>query len=320
MSFAGGAMRQLDPSNPNAGFGDPTVIPPDPSGYSWGTAPPPTPGQTDPTQVPPVDPTAPVPSYGFGYPAGPAPGQPPPAGAVMGDPGAQVGGTATGGPTIGTAAPTPTGQPGGIASTAPLPLQAFGGLPQVSPTYVDPTQNQAYMQQYEQLMAQSMQPQFQAQDQQMQDQLAARGISNSGSAAYSMNQLKGQQDAALAGATAPIVQQGYGYGQQDITGNANAANAATSTNAGYYNEALTGNANAYNNYNMALLGYGAQNQAAIQAAYLNSYGPNTGVTSAYNTGMSGQDSTYGNVYGQANQAQMQTQQQMGQGLALAFGG
>jgi hypothetical protein len=245
---------------------------------------------------------------------------------------------------------------------------------------VNPTQNDSYLKQYEQLLNTTMQPQFQAQNQNLQDSLAARGISSSGSAAYLQNQLSGQQASALASATSPLVQQGYGYTQADIaqnqanqqqTGLANqsaqnqfglsnqaaqnaagqtnsgysqqanlfnagnqqqtnlanqnagmtagatnagyqqqanlanqgAANSASATNAGYYDQALTGNANAYNSYLQQLnqQAYGLQNSEL--SAYLNSFGPNTGVTSAMNTGLAGTQGAYSNALSGAQSQQ-----------------
>ena len=269
---------------------------------------------------------------------------------------------------------------------------------------VDPNQNQGYIQQYEGLVAQGLQPQFQQQDQALQASLAGRGISSSGSAQQLSNDLSGQQAAALAAADAPVVSQGYGYTQQDIQGNQaaqntalgtnagyqqqanltnagyqqqtglanqaaqnaagalnagneqqanlsnqaagntaaqynagnqqqanqynagsantaaaynasnqqqialanqNAANAASGTNAQYYNEALTGNANAYNQYLATLEQQGSGLGNTELGAYLNSYGPNTGVQSLQNTGESGALGTYGNVFGQQTAAQGQ---------------
>lgn len=225
--------------------------------------------------------------------------------------------------------------PGGIAATAPANIQQFGGTAQVSPTYagvstVDPNQNNAYLQQYSQLLNTNLQPQFQSQDQALQDSLAARGISSSGSGQYLQNQLYGQQASALAGGLEPLVSQGYGYTQQDITGNqayqnqANLTNAAASNNAsamnaGYYNADVGANANAYNNYENELLGMGGGQLSALQAAYLNSFGANTGVTSAYNNALSGQLGTYGSVYGNAISGQGAALGGAGAGLGTYFG-
>jgi hypothetical protein len=273
---------------------------------------------------------------------------------------------------------------------------------QAQAALVNPTQNDSYLKQYESLLNTTMQPQFQAQNQSLQDSLAARGISSSGSAAYLQNQLSGQQASALAAATSPLVQQGYGYTQADIAANQSnqqqtglynagnqqqtglynagnqqqtnlanqnaqnqfslsnqnalntagqtnsgysqqanlfnagnqqqtnlanqnagmtagatnagyqqqanlanqgAANSASATNAGYYDQALTGNANAYNSYLQQLnqQAYGLQNSEL--SAYLNSFGPNTGVTSAMNTGLAGTQGAYSNALSGAQNQQ-----------------
>ena len=201
----------------------------------------------------------------------------------------------------GTASGLPTAS--NVLGAAPQPLQAFGGIPQVNPTYADPNQNLGYAQAYQQLMDQSLQPTFQAQDQSEQDQLAARGISSSGAAQDLTNQLYQGQSATVAGANAPIVQQAYGNTQQDIANNQGYANAASNTNAGYYNEALTGNANTYNNYLSTLenQGYNTGNEELV--AYLNSFDPNSGVTSAYNTATGGVTGAATNAFSSANNLQ-----------------
>ena len=201
----------------------------------------------------------------------------------------------------GTASGLPTAS--NVLGAAPQPLQAFGGIPQVNPTYADPNQNLGYAQAYQQLMDQSLQPTFQAQDQSEQDQLAARGISSSGAAQDLTNQLYQGQGATVAGANAPIVQQAYSNTQQDITGNVASANAAANTNASYYNEALTGNANTYNNYLQTLEGQGYNTGNEELVAYLNSFNPSSGVTSAYNTATGGVTGAASNAFSSANQAQ-----------------
>jgi len=222
------------------------------------------------------------------------------------------------------------------ASDAPLPIQSFGALPGVTPTYaqyasqfggatVDPAQSQQYMQTAYAQNAAALQPGFAQQQQQLQDSNAARGISSSGAAGYLQGNLLGQQSSALAAADEPITSQGYSYSQADLLANqqaqqqaglsnqglqqqtnlanANIANAASDTNAGYYANALSGNANAYNNYLATLeqQGYNTGNEA--YQTYLGSFGPNPGVqqsiSGAQNAGESGFNSGYqGAVAGQ----------------------
>ncbi len=177
----------------------------------------------------------------------------------------------------------------GLATTSQL--QSF------VPAQIDPNQNTAYMAYYQQLMDQSLQPTFQQQDQSLQDQLAARGISSSGAAADLTNQLYQTQGATVAGANAPIVSQGYGYTQQDLQGN-----------QGYYNNYLSTLEN--QGYNTGNEGY---------TAYLNSFGPNTGVQSLEGTGLSGAQSAYGNVYGAATQGQGSALGGIGTGLGTFAG-
>jgi hypothetical protein len=206
-----------------------------------------------------------------------------------------------------------------VAALAPPSVTQFGALPSVDPTYanaatVDPNQNKQYIQQYEQLMQQSLQPTFAQQDQQLQDSNAARGISSSGAAGYLQGNLLGQQGATLAGADAPIVQQGYGYTQQDIAqnqanqqqvnvGNAAASNAADNTNAGYYAAAVGSNQSAYDQFLSQLYGTGAGLSGTEESAYLNSFGPNTGVQGDINTAEAGAGQTFQSAYGNASSLQ-----------------
>lgn len=224
-----------------------------------------------------------------------------------------------------------TGSAGQIGATAPAPIQDFGGIAQVAPTYaqaatVNPNQTQQYLNQYEQLTNQSLQPTFQQQQMQLQESDAARGIQNTGAAGYLQGNLLGQQGATLAAQYAPLVQQSYGYQQGDIsqnqanqqavnTGNASTANAAAGTNAGYYNNAVGANYNAYNDYLQQLQGEGANQQNALLSAYLNSFGANTGVSNVLSQGLSGTQNAYSNVF---NTASNQASQDAG-AAAAAFG-
>ncbi len=259
----------------------------------------------------------------------------------------------------GAATGLPTTQ--NVAADAPLPLQSFGATPTVTPSYasatsmapsyastaiVDPQQNQQYLNAQLGENAAALQPTFQAQQQQNQDQLAARGISSSGAAADLTNQLYGQQAATLAGIDSSAIGQQAGYVQQDIQGDQGALNTANLTNAGYanaaanynasnaqqtnlfnagegtaasdvnaqyYDQAVTGNATTYNNYLNTIenQGYNTSNEA--YTAYLNSFDPSSGVTSAYDNAVSGIGSAATGAYDSSVQ---------GEGAALGglFGG
>jgi hypothetical protein len=270
----------------------------------------------------------------------------PPGGAPPYNP-ATLGNSVGYGPGYGQAAPgTPSnvtpmnyaGQSTGstINATAPANIQSFGGTAQVAPTYanaatIDPANAQSYLNQYEGALYSSLQPGFEQQDQQLAQSNAARGITNSGSAGQLEGNLYGQQAAALASGMTPLVSQGFGYAQQDVTGNAanqqtvNLANAgygntASMYNANAYNTDVNANASAYNNYQNELLGYGSGEQNSLLSAYLNSYGPNTGVESVANTGAGNTGSVYGNVFGEQLNNQNQAYNQLGQDAGAAFGG
>lgn len=189
-----------------------------------------------------------------------------------------------------------TGPPGTNANGPPP--SGFGTLGFVNPAYVDPKQTQAYMDQYEKLFRQAVAPQFQEQQSQEQDQLAARGISSSGAGQYLMNDLLGQQASATAQGLMPIVQQGYGYTQQDLMGNQAAANQASYFNAGTWNNYLQG----------------------LESAYLGSFGPNPGVEAAYGSAVGGLGNTYGSIYGSALGEQGQALGAAGAAAGSYFGG
>lgn len=195
--------------------------------------------------------------------------------------------------------PTPTGDPSqatgampsapDLYSAGPAPYQSFGNIPTVSaattsaPT-IDPNSAlNSGLTMGEQANEQALQPLFQSQDMSLSDNLASRGIVNSGAATYLNDQLSGQQASALAGANAPLIQGASSAYDTDIlanqqaqlgTGqfNANAQNNASGLNAGYYNEAVTGNENNFNNYENQLETQGTTYGEGLLEGYLGSYG------------------------------------------------
>jgi hypothetical protein len=222
-----------------------------------------------------------------------------------------------------------------INATAPASIQSFGGTAQVAPTYataatVNPASAQQYLNQYEGAVNTALAPQFQQQDQALAQSDAARGITNSGSAGQLQTNLQGQQASALSSAYEPLIGQGMSNAQADTTLNATnqqttnladaaAGNTASTYNANAYNTDVDANASAYNNYQNELLQYGSGEQNSLLTAYLNSYGPNSGVSSAYNTGLSGSQSVYGNVLGEAESGQGSALGGIGQGVGTYLG-
>lgn len=205
-----------------------------------------------------------------------------------------------------------------FTTTAPAPISAFGPTPSVTPTYaqapsapnaaqmqatnvtapttpgaatVDPNQNNAYLTQYSNLLATSLAPQFQAQQQTLQDQAAARGLTG-GAAQYGEDQLLGQQASALAAGTQPIVSQAYGYTQQDIQGNQAAQNALISQGYSAQEAAAMANASAANSAS-------SQNQAAINALMAQGYSYEQATTQANQAAANNASSTNAAYYGGA---------------------
>jgi hypothetical protein len=175
---------------------------------------------------------------------------------------------------------------GGVASLAPLPVQDFGALPSVDPSYataydanpasagaatVDPSQNPAYMQAEYAQTAAALQPQFAQQQSDLQDSSAARGISNSGAAGQLQGNLLGQQASALSAAEEPITAQGYSYEQADITQNQANQQATGLANAGFVQQANLANAGANtqnSQYNAGVGNTAAQENANYYAGAL----------------------------------------------------
>jgi ABC-type cobalt transport system substrate-binding protein len=262
--------------------------------------------------------------------------------------------TAAGQPTaaqIASTAPVPVQDFGATAQVNPTYAQAAAAVApsQAQAATVDPNQSAAYMQQAYAQNAAALAPTFAQQQSQLQDSSAARGISNSGAAGYLQGNLQGQQASALASADEPITAQGYSYSQADLSQNqanqqatnfanqnannqvneynasnqqavnsqnAQASNAASDTNAQYYQNNVNADANDYNAYLSALYGSGSGEANSLLSAYLNSFGPNTGVESTINTQEGATANTYNNVYNSAAQQQAQTEQT----AALAAGG
>lgn len=226
--------------------------------------------------------------------------------------------------------------PTNVNATAPAPYQQFGNIPQLSPTFysavnANPFQQQQYLKQYDQLYAKGLQPFFNQQQLSLNQADAARGISDSSAASYLQSNLQGQQAGQVAQGEAPMVQQAFAQTQQDVLSNQAAQNAArqygadvsnqtSAANAQYYNQAVTGNEAAYNSYLQSLYGSGANMQNTLLTAYLNSFGPNTGVTNAMGTELGGLGNTYSDIYGSMLQGSGSAMGGIGQGLGAYFGG
>lgn len=225
--------------------------------------------------------------------------------------------------------------PQNINATAPAPYGQFGSIPTIDPTYwqsanANPFQQQQYLQQYNKLFTKGLQPTFNQQDLALNQDLASRGISDSSAASYNMGNLYAQQGAQIAQGEAPMVQQAFGYTQQDVlanqaaqnaanAGNAAASNAASGQNAQYYYDTANQNMNAYNAYANSLFGAGTSEQQALMASYLNSFGPQTGVTNAFGQALGGINAAYGDIYQGAAGGQGSALGGLGQGLGAYFG-
>lgn len=224
---------------------------------------------------------------------------------------------------------------GQISQFAPLSYQNFGSIPQVQASTINmpegmqaATINQntlpGALQEYSGLVQSQLNPTFQAQDQQLQAQLASNGLFNSTAANQAETNLQGQQAAALSAGISPLVQNFANYYQQDVTGNAanqQAANAAnyqggldvslanqqalnnaSDYNANAYGGVVQGNQNLANTYLQGLNTQQNNLQGSLLSAALGTYDPNTnGSTGLLSTGLSNAGNAYNQAYAAAGQ-------------------
>ena len=123
---------------------------------------------------------------------------------------------------------------GNMSGYAPLPYQAFGAIPQITPQQIQPGDIGGFLPGYTSAVQQADQPMFQQQSDALNSDLASRGIYNSGAANASQGNLLAQQYATVLGQSLP-------YAQQDITGNVGAQNEALAANAAAYGNVTQGN-------------------------------------------------------------------------------
>jgi hypothetical protein len=239
---------------------------------------------------------------------------------------------------IAAAQPTPAQ----LQSLQPQMFQAFGSIPTAAPATVnaaqvanDPNTLASTLKQYTGLESQALAPTFQQQQQQLDENLGARGIFNSGAGAYAEGNLLSGQAATLASSIAPLVSQGYGFGQSNAQLNANLQQGANTTNAGaannanmmsaqdYYNSVL-GNQQTYNNYLAALGGAGTSYANNLTGGYFGTFDTgNPTVLGTFANGATSAGNSYNSVYNSATNADnafMQSAGQLGGAAAGAAAG
>jgi hypothetical protein len=169
---------------------------------------------------------------------------------------------------------------------------------------VDNAQLPGALSQYEQLNSQALAPQFKQQNDALTGSLAQRGIFNSSAGQELQNNLSGQQDAALAQANSPLVQQFAGA--YNSNNQLNASNQQASNLADYQGLLSQATNNAANQQSANLAGYqgllsqatnnAANQQAANSANYQGLLGQNSQQAQLQqNAGLANQD-----AYNQAN--------------------
>lgn len=212
--------------------------------------------------------------------------------------------------------PTPNGTTAGangavptanqVSASTPLPFSDFGNIPQVQAGLVDTPQTDTpqidpnaqltgALTNFENANATALQPQFQAENMALNDNLASRGIFNSGAASYLGNQQAGAENSVLAQADAPLIQGMAGAFNTDLlanqqagltTGGENlsaklttgaenqqATNAASSENAGFYGTAVGSDEQNYNNWLTQQQTEGNNFGNSLLEGYLGSYAP-----------------------------------------------
>ena len=193
---------------------------------------------------------------------------------------------------------------GNVGAYTPLPYQAFGAIPQITPQQIQPGDITNFLDPYASAVGQGMQPLFQQQQEGLNSDLASRGIYNSGAANASQGNLLAQQ-------FGEVLQGALPYAQQDITGNVNSQNQAIAANAAAYGNVAQGNQQTYNNWQQELFGANQQRGNTLQDAYLQSYAPNNTLigqglnqagnayTNTYNQGVAGAGQLGGQLAGAA---------------------
>jgi hypothetical protein len=166
---------------------------------------------------------------------------------------------------------TPT--PGELGNFAPLPYQDFGNVPYINPAYNDLSAMQGALQGFEGDVTAGLAPTFQQQDTSLQDNLASRGITNTGAATYLNQNLAGNQAAAVAQGDSPIIQELAGNYNTDLLANQQATNDASQFNATAYGTVASGNEQNYNNYLAGLMGQGENYGNELMSGYLGTYQP-----------------------------------------------
>lgn len=205
-----------------------------------------------------------------------------------------------------------------LQNFAPRPYTDFGGIPTITPTYMQPgqvgdTQMPGGMGLFESQLIAAMMPQFAAQRQGLDSEMASRGIFNSGAAQQASNDLSGQQAAAIANPLGALTQQGMGlYGEGVLQNaqlqqganqyNAGAANTANATNAAAYGSIVGNDQANYNAFLQQLMQGGMGLTGTLLDSYLGSYGADPSVGGVLSQGLAGTSGAYSNALnaGQAN--------------------
>lgn len=206
---------------------------------------------------------------------------------------------------------------GQLSSFAPAPYSDFGAVPYITPTYMqaaqaNPADQSGYLRQFEQLLGSSLAPQYQHATQGLDQDLAARGIFNSGAGVQAHNDLDNQFFGTAAGAMEPLVSQFAGYNQDtqmaDLANrqganqyNAGVANTATAANAGAYGNTVASDQSNYNAFLNQLMQYGMGISQGLTGSYLGTYGADPSAGGILSQGLAGAGSAYSSALGAGDQ-------------------
>lgn len=205
--------------------------------------------------------------------------------------------------------------PSNLGQYAPQPYQSFGGVPVAQAAQVNPANVNPMISQYSSLLGTELAPYFQQQTLASNADQGMRGIFNSSAGSYLNNQLLGQQASALASGISPLVQQGMGYAQQDVSQNAANQQQSNLANAAMYGGITSQNQADYNNYLNELFGAGMGLGNTELGSYLGSFGASPGAMGILGSGAN----SYGNVYGSALGGSGAFGTALGGALASMFG-
>jgi hypothetical protein len=178
-----------------------------------------------------------------------------------------------------------------LLSFMPQMFQAFGGVPTVNPSMIDPSSIGKFLTPYTNSVEQSLAPEFAQQDDALNTSLASRGIYNSSAGAQLQSQQGQQQQATVLGTSLPMA-------NADLAANQGSQNSADFANAQEYGNVVNSNESMYNGFLNTLMQQGMGISDTMLGSYLGSFGANPQALGLLGTGLQGASSAYSDTYNQ----------------------